>query len=349
MAVKIIQIVVIGGGYGGMATAQTLSSNLSHDEAKIIVIEKNEFQFHAVGTPRALVDANFDPKLYIPLKNALPNNKNAQVIRAIAEEINHSKQVTIRRVDDNDVLSETTEMINYDYLIIATGSTYPTPMKPSIGSYTKNEIQSHITETRSKIMNAERILIIGAGSVGVEVAGEIAVAYPNKKVIMIDGNDQVISRQKLTDKFRTKLTTGLKNLKVEIMFNEKLDDRMKEHGYETKTIQTLSGKSITSDVQLVCAGMHPITTLMNNFDKSTISENGNIKVDANLQVTNHSDIFVVGDASNHPTPKMAYMAGQQGKHLGKNLASHIRSDKEVIKPFDVPKTEAIIVPLGPNG
>jgi NADH dehydrogenase FAD-containing subunit len=59
-------------------------------------------------------------------------------------------------------------------------------------------------------------------------------------------------------------------------------------------------------------------------------------------------VFAIGDVSNHSTPKMAYWGMEQGKHLGKSLADNILNGIE-LKPYKGPSTEALMVPLGPNG
>ncbi|KAF0750253.1 hypothetical protein AaE_006774 [Aphanomyces astaci] len=82
-------IVVVGGGYIGVQFAQELAKHLTPSQASITLIEKNDFTFHCVGVPRALVDPSFVKKLFIPLDHALPST--ATILRGIVDKIDGVK------------------------------------------------------------------------------------------------------------------------------------------------------------------------------------------------------------------------------------------------------------------
>ncbi|KAF0753834.1 hypothetical protein AaE_005567, partial [Aphanomyces astaci] len=184
------QIVVIGGGYVGIQFAQELAKFLPASAASITVIEKNEFTYHCVGVPRALVDPTFVKKLFIPVANALPAS-HSKVIRGIADAI-EGNEVRVRKIGDNNVVDETTSNVPFDYLILATGSSYVSPIKVPSGSYTRENVENAIVDTANHIKAASSVLIIGGGPVGVEIAGEIAVAFPDKTVTILDAHDKLI-------------------------------------------------------------------------------------------------------------------------------------------------------------
>ncbi|ETV87027.1 hypothetical protein H257_02038 [Aphanomyces astaci] len=343
------QIVVIGGGYVGIQFAQELAKFLPASAASITVIEKNEFTYHCVGVPRALVDPTFVKKLFIPVANALPAS-HSKVIRGIADAI-EGNEVRVRKIGDNNVVDETTSNVPFDYLILATGSSYVSPIKVPSGSYTRENVENAIVDTANHIKAASSVLIIGGGPVGVEIAGEIAVAFPDKTVTILDAHDKLIGNSALTDKFRNNLTARLNALKVKLVLGERLPTREIAHGFEKKTVQTDKGTSIESDVQLVAAGSTPNASLIQKLDPTLLTEHGAVKVTAGLQLDDprFSTIFAIGDVNNHATPKLAYTGALQAKHLAKQLATVIKAGSGAVAPYVTGAVEGMIVPLGPTG
>lgn len=341
-------IVIIGGGSAGLSCAVQLQKSLTSKEVSITLIEKRSFQFHSIGALRSFVDPSVTDRLFIPLASALP--KHGTVLEAMADSIDETS-VTIRRMK-NGKPSDTTEVLPFDILVLATGSAYPSPIKPPAGVESQAEMTSLINKTAKALKTAKRVLIVGGGSVGCELAGEIATAYPDKTITLLDGNDELIARQNLTSKFRTKLRASLDALNVQVILGDRLEKRLDGHGYEPKTVTTASGREIESDMQFLCGGMTPTVNLIDALDQSLIDNGRSIKVKANCSIDTGNSrldhVYVIGDASNHPTPKMAYWAGEQGKALGKNLAAWVKKDKPV-PAYPAPTTEAIMIPLGPTG
>ncbi|KAF0699349.1 Aste57867_10065 [Aphanomyces stellatus] len=342
------QIVVIGGGYIGIQFAQELAKLVPASHAAITVIEKNEFTYHAMGVPRAFVDPSYVPKLFIPLAHALPAS-HSKVIRGMAESI-EANHVLVRPIVDNQ-LQERTTSVPFDYLILATGSTYASPIKVAAGAYTREGIERAVVETAARIKAASSVLIVGGGPVGIEVAGEIAAAYPDKKVTILDAHAKLVSNSGLNDKFRATLGTRLTQLGVKLVLGERLSDRVTEHGFDPKTVVTDRGTQIASDVQLVCAGMTPNTAWIRKFDASLLDDHHAVRVTPALQVDDprFANMFAIGDVNNHPTPKLAYTGAIQAKHMARQLAKLIKKGSGNIAPFVVSGGDAMLVPLGPNG
>ncbi|KAE8964864.1 hypothetical protein PR003_g30002, partial [Phytophthora rubi] len=76
------------------------------------------------------------------------------------------------------------------------------------------------------------------------------------------------------------------------------------------------------------------------------------KVNELLQLDNekYSNIFALGDSSNHDTPKMAFWAADQGKFLAAQLAAVVQKKQDGFnKPYPKVTTEAMILPVGSGG
>jgi len=336
-------IVVIGAGPGGVAFAQTLSKLLPASEAKVTVIEKQNFYFHVFGSLRAMVDKAYIQKLFVPLDFAFQNN--VQLKRATVTSIDYDRR-TVNYTQSILNSQDEPESIKYDYLVIATGSSYPSPIKPS--STDSKVMEKVMIQTTENIKNADRILIIGGGAVGIEMAGELKSFYPNKKIMLMDGNTDLLSNQNVP-KMKKRLEQKLKKCGVELFLGERFHEKILSHEFGTRSNVTEKGLTIESDARIVCVGMKPNVGLMND---TTCLEGKYIKVKETMEVDHRDEkykqVFVLGDASNHPTPKMGYWAGEQGKHLAKSIAVNLQKGKRY-KPFDGPSVEVLIIPIGPKG
>lgn len=334
------KIVVIGGGPAGLNFVQTVAKNLSGSDSQIILIERREYYFHSFGSLRGMVDTDYIPKLFIPYDNAFRGLKNVEIKFGSVENIQYGERIVHFTSRDNSPVLQT---IGYDSLVIATGSSYPDPIKTV--KYDRSSAEETYKGIAQNIGNAERLLVIGGGAVGIEMAGEIKAFYPQKKVMLIDSHSELLSNQNVP-KLRLAAKKALLNHGVELFLGERTVERLTSHSFETKILSTEKGLKIESDAQLVCVGMTPNVSIMKDPD---CLDRGAIKVNDSMQVDHqdYENVFVLGDASNHPTPKMGYWGMMQGKHLGKTLSANIRSGKKLLA-FKPPSTETLILPLGPS-
>jgi NADH dehydrogenase FAD-containing subunit len=351
------RIVIVGGGPAGIAVAQTLAGELtSADGVEIVVLEKSKYYFHAVGAPRAFVEPAFTNKLFVPYDKVFPASAKgfAKVTPALVTRIvPGANEVEYAAVgEDGDTLAGPVKSLAYDYLVLATGSTYAAPVKPAKNNFKRSATEAKFTQVREQIKKSSSILIVGGGPVGIEIAGEIKAKYPKKTVTILDANTKLVSGADVRDKFRAKLDRYLKRLDIKVVTGERLESPLAGHTFETRTLRTDKGTELTSDLQLLCAGFSPAADLVQKLDASLLTSKGAIKVNDKFQLDSpaYDNIYALGDASNSPVPKMAYWAGQQGKHLGAELARVARKTQgNVSTPFPKPTVGMLVVPLGPNG
>lgn len=342
-------------GPGGVALAQNLSKSLKKEDVKIILIERRRFYFHAIGALRAMVDVKFIPQILIPFDNVFESKSyffwksaspttNVEIIFASVENVDYeSRTVTYSPEIDS------TSTVQYDYLILATGSTYPSPIKPTSDVISREEIIEQLTSFAQRIKDSKSILVIGGGPVGIEMVGELKTYYPNKRVMLIHNGDELLNNQNV-EKLRDPVKNALQDIGVELFLKDSLKEKISGHQFGQKNLVTESGLEIESDAQIVCIGMRPNTTLM--ADPICIDEKNYIKVKETLEVDSsleqYKNVFVIGDASNHATPKLAYWASQQGIHLANSITKNILKDEPFL-PFKGPNTEILILPIGANG
>lgn len=363
-----VHIAVIGGGPGGIAFAQQLSNSLSSSssfsfpfckstqkvgtflDVQITVFEKREFFFHAPGALRAMVDTSYTPKVLIPFDKVFDDYPNVELKFASVNRIDYDAK-TIHYVSNHQ--EDTQTNMRYDYLVLATGSSSSSPSKPSASITSSKQMMDVFTSTAKNIQKSERILIVGGGVVGIELAGELRYTYPDKKIMLLDSHNELLSSQNIP-KLREPVKKILLDHDIELHFNEriKMTEHMGINQFKTQTITTESGLTLEVDAILWSIGMKPNIDLMTDSD--CILNNRFIKVKPNLEVDSpkekYQNVYVIGDANNHPTPKLLLWAMQQGQHLAKNLASFIQSNGQTeMTEFKATSTELLIIPFGPEG
>jgi apoptosis-inducing factor 2 len=75
--------------------------------------------------------------------------------------------------------------LEYDYLIVATGSLGPRTLGAALSTTTKAGILKHFQDMQAAIAGAQRILVVGGGPVGLELAGELAHYTKGKQITLV--------------------------------------------------------------------------------------------------------------------------------------------------------------------
>lgn len=352
------RIVIIGAGSAGIAVANTLTASLSTaDNVEVVVLEKSAYFYHTYGTPRAYVDESYMPKLFVPYDNAIPKHARsfARIVRASATKVSVSpRQVSYHAIseDDREALDDT--VLPFDYLVIATGSGYATPLKEALSVHSRADTETAVTQVRREVASASRILIVGGGPTGCEVAAEIAAQYPDKRVILIGAGRELPPRNNVCAKFRDLLRDRLATeLNVDVILGERLITNLKANCFVKQTLTTDAGRAIEADIQLLCAGFHPAGELVRDLDASLVDELGFIRVNPQLQLAGkeeYASVFALGDATDNPSPKLGYVAAKQGQFVARELLAAVRKPTHTFtKPFANHDIEWMPIPFGPSG
>lgn len=83
-------------------------------------------------------------------------------------------------------------MLPFDYLLVGTGSRYPSDIKPAQASLAFRKAQ--FKQERRRIGAATKVTVIGGGLVGTELAGEVMSAFPNTPIDLITRNVALLPR-----------------------------------------------------------------------------------------------------------------------------------------------------------
>src|SRR5580704_6011429 len=164
-------VVVVGGGYGGIAVAKALD-----ETSDVVLIEPKDAFMHNIAALRALVDPSWPSRIFFSYEGLLANGR---VVRDRAV-----------LVDPNRVVTASGEEIAADYVVLATGSRYPFPAKTDLVD--THHAQEQVRQTHQALTQADRVLLVGAGPVGIELAGEIRHVWPDKSIVLLDVADEVL-------------------------------------------------------------------------------------------------------------------------------------------------------------
>jgi len=322
------QILIIGGGYGGLLTALTARKYLTSEEAAITVVNRTPFHQIVTELHRLAVGGLNEKNVGLPLDKLL-RGKNIDLKIDTVESI----QLGQKTVQLNSGL-----MLSYDSLIVALGSETAFFGIPGLeeNSFTlksiedANNIRAHVEariEAYSKSQNkADATFVIGGGGLsGIELIGEMVDTLPSVCLSKgVDFNDITL----YCVEAGPNILTG---------FAPDLIERAKT-SLEKRGVKVLTGVAVTevqgSNVMLKDGTTIETNTLVwtGGVTGNTVVANCGIEVNRGratvtptLQSTSHPEVFLAGDSAvvmspeGRPYPPSAQIAWQMGETVGYNL------------------------------
>jgi NADH:ubiquinone reductase (H+-translocating) len=332
-------IVIVGGGFAGVATAKALR----HCDAEVTVIDRRNHHI-------------FQPLLYQVASSVLAPSDVAAPIRQLAAK-QENVSVLLAEVVGVDLESRSvdveysnigTKKINFDYLVIAAGT--------QSSYFGHNEFAKHApclktltdAETiRTKILSAyemaeftddadERlrhmtVVLVGAGPTGVELAASIAqmatttlrsnfrrINPADTSIFLLEGGKRVLPS--FAEALAKKAAARLAKLGVKVVTGAMVEE-IDERGV------TVGGKKIESGTVLWTAGVSP-SPLVKMLGVAT-DRPGRACVSPHLNLPDNRRVFVVGDTAvlmqdGKALPGVAQVAIQQGRYVGRLIAQEIR-------------------------
>jgi NADH dehydrogenase FAD-containing subunit len=319
-------VLVVGGGYGGIRVAKSLD-----DVAGVTLVEPKDAFVHNVAALRALVDPAMLPRIFFPYDRLLTRGR-----------VVHDR---VAQFDGERALLGSGAQISADFVVLATGSRYPFPAKTDV-HLTDHAFDEYRT-AHAALVAARRVLIIGAGPVGLELAGEIVSAWPDKQVTITDVAADILAgpfKQELRDELRRQLTERGVELRLGSAFRG--DPPSPSGVRETFTIASQTGVELTADVWFRAYGVMPVTDYLTGDIAAARTSDGYVTITPQLQVPGFDRVFAIGDiAADHAN--MAALAGRQAEVVANNIRTHISGSGEIRSFEGVPP--AIMIPLGPEG
>ncbi|KAJ2776752.1 hypothetical protein H4R18_005501 [Coemansia javaensis] len=350
-ASKTFHVIIIGGAFAGIRAAQDLEEMLPPNMVTITVIERRDRYFYNLGALRSVVKRDLIDLVWLPYHNIFRHPHNKVI------------QGEVASVYPNSVILKDGRKLDFDSLLVATGSVYPTPCK--VDSVSHKDGKAEQCRYFDMVRAADSILIIGGGPTGVGLAAEIATAYPTKTVTLVHSGSRLLSTDHTSNSMSRKAHKKLTSLGIKIFLNERVvipEDEPLSSTLECRWLKTSKGRNVFSNLQFLCNGITFNTSFMDTLDpmfKSRIidSRTGQIQVLPTMQI-NHPElpwIFSAGDVCNTAGEKQAYRADSQGGHVALCMARMAQAwCQGNDRWFDVPlkhwqdPAQYMCVPLGPN-
>ena len=240
------------------------------------------------------------------------------------------------------ILAPSTKIIRYDYIILATGATYPLPIRPSPSEWTLVERRRGWKNVYKGLMKARRVIVLGAGAVGVELAAEIVDHYARSKdVTLVDAETSIVPLfPKAAGIYAHK---WLEKRGIRFRLGQKLSS------WDETCCVFADGTVLHADVVYNCLGSRPNAEILEAYTPQDISErflftrSRNIFVERTLQIRGgpikDGSIFACGDVANPPSSneKQAFQAETQGTIAARNVMELCSSSATVPKLKEYPR------------
>jgi NADH:ubiquinone reductase (H+-translocating) len=337
------RIIIVGGGFGGLAAAKALKN--AH--AEIILIDRTNHHLFQPLLYQVATSVLAPSQIGFPIRGILQSHKNTTVLQGEVTGVDKDKKCAfVSDADRQDV------PLTYDYLILATGATH--------SYFGRNEFEefapglkslADAEATRNKVLQAFELaeaeedpsrhrdlltfVLVGGGPTGVEMAGALAVLVKttlksnfrridpaSARIVLFDMAPRVLGP--FSEHLSRAAKQRLENLGVEVRLGHGVD-QIDADGV------VVAGERIASKTVIWTAGVAPSPA--GKWLKVETDRAGRVRVQKDLTVPGHPEIFVVGDTAafeqdGKPLPGVAQVAMQQGHYAGKLIHSRITGSKQ---------------------
>jgi NADH dehydrogenase len=342
-------IVIIGGGYGGIAAARELERIFRRDNGvQITLIDKRPFhtlmtELHEVAGFRVEPDS-----VRVPYSKVFGASK-----------IN-VRTDTIKSVDFERRLAVSAERVYpYDYLVVASGAepeffgingirenaftlwSYDDAMK--LRHHIERTFEEAVAETNSQKRNRMLTFVVaGAGFTGIELAGELLewrdvmcarwlTPKSDARIVIVEAAPNILPI--LEEDLRANVESYLKKKGVELLTDSPIV------GADAGIVRLKSGSTLETDTFVWTAGVsggsfaESLDLSKGPFGRNTGDGNaknrkGRLLVTEELRSVDHPEVFAAGDNIWHtengkPLPQIVETAIQTGKTAAYNIAADI--------------------------
>ncbi|GLA63361.1 hypothetical protein AtubIFM54640_004502 [Aspergillus tubingensis] len=390
-----ITIPIIGASITGLTTAHSLLSHFTTSnnttknkgtKIKILLINPTPTFYWAIAAPRILTKptAFTESQYLIPIADGFtkysPDVFEFILGRATSLDF-ENKVLNVEECTD----AKTSREIKYNYLVIASGSTpsaastealfpgeggekeiYPFKLSPT----STTTITEAIKSAQTTISSAKRITVIGAGPIGVEIAGElgdlITPSSPSsssegesrKEITLISSTPRILPT--LKPSASETATSLLTNKGVRVLTDRKVISvsSKEQGGYELKLN---NGETLETDIYIPTIGVLPNSSYI---PREVLDERGWVRVDSELKVEGVEGVYAAGDITTH-TQKLSFKADEMAGVVVGNLVDDIGNINGVgkggkgrgwwrcggggRKTYDEGNDVMMVVPVGTSG
>ena len=244
-----------------------------------------------------------------------------------------------------------------DFLIIATGSKSTGLLRP-LATDTDGMIAER-EATAATLRDARKVVVVGGGPTGIELAGEIKSAHPDQEVILVnrgarllDSADNVPRGTRMPESFQESVLDCVREAGIVVRLGKGLV--LPAGGIPPSGITTgpltleLEGGETIPDVDMVfwATGVSVAHTPYSTSMAAYTDEHNRIRVRPTMQVDGLANVFAIGDCAEVGASRTAYQAGIQASVAAKNITA-LASGNTSLSSYS-PGTPMILLPVGPT-
>jgi NADH dehydrogenase FAD-containing subunit len=339
------RVVIVGGGFGGLAAAKALRKT----DVQIVLIDRQNHHLFQPLLYQVATSVLSPGQIASPIRGILGRQRNTTVILGEVTGVDSDRRcVFIDSVDREGVALE------YDSLILATGASHSyfghdefARFAPGLKSLAdavsiRNRVlsafeQAETEEDPRRHRDLLTFVLVGAGPTGVEMAGALAILVrstlrsefrrvdpASARIVLIDMGPRVLGS--FAESLSAAAQKRLGQLGVDVRLG---------HGVEHIDADgvIVGGERIVSKTVIWTAGVAPSPA--GKWLKAPTDRAGRVRVQPDLSVPGHPEIFVVGDTASldqdaRPLAGVAQVAMQQGRYAG--MVIHRRLSKKTSPP-----------------
>jgi len=341
------RVVIVGGGFGGLAAAKALRMA----DVRVVLVDR---QNHHLFQPLLyqVATAVLSPgQIASPIRSILRRQRNTTVILGEVVGVDIDRRCVFVDSADREGVA-----LEYDYLVLATGASHSyfghdefARFAPGLKSLAdavsiRNHVlrafeQAEAEEDPKRHRDLLTFVLVGAGPTGVEMAGALAILVratlrsefrrvdpTSARIVLVDMAPRVLGP--FAESLSAAAQARLEQLGVEVRLGHVVD-LIDADGV------VVAGERIASKTVVWTAGVAPSPA--GKWLKAPTDRAGRVRVQPDLSVPGHSEIFVVGDTASldqdgRPLPGVAQVAMQQGRYAGKVIHRRIGA-KSAPPPF----------------
>jgi NADH dehydrogenase FAD-containing subunit len=338
MRESIPRVVIVGGGFGGLAAARALKKA----PVSVVLIDRTNHHLFQPLLYQVATAVLTPGQIGSPIRGIVGRNPNTTVILGEVTGMDKNKRcVFVSSADRENVPLE------YDFLILATGVTHSyfghnefAQFAPGLKSLAdavaiRNRIlqafeQAEAEEDPARHRELLTFVLVGAGPTGVEMAGALAVLVrgtlksefrrvrpESARIILLDMAPRVLGT--FSEQLSEAAKKRLERLGVEVRLGHGAD-QIDGDGV------IAGGERMLSKTVIWTAGVSP-SPAGKWLDVAT-DRAGRVRIEQDLSVPGHPEIFVVGDTASldqdgKPLPGVAQVAIQQGRYAGHLISRRV--------------------------
>lgn len=355
------QVVIIGGGFGGLYAAQ----QLGRADVEVTLIDKRNFHLFQPLLYQVAMGGLSPGDIASPLRGVLSAQKNTRVLMGEVTDIDPEQQ---------QVSLKDGRTIPYDSLIVATGMSHFyfgrddwADVAPGLKTVEDAlEMRRRIFAAFEKAENTTdpelkqsllTFVIVGGGPTGVELAGSLAelahhtlrndfrhIDTTASRILLIEGMDRVLPP--FPPELSARAHADLEKLGVEVLTKSLVTDIQ---GHQITLKQGDEVSTLQAGTVLWAAGVRDpgMGGLLADRTGAERDRSGRVMVSNDLSLPTHPNIFVVGDLAHfahqgdRPLPGVAPVAMQEGKYVARLIQKQLQD--ETLPPFEYKDSGSLAV------